>query len=105
MPRAPSKAEPLPAGFQVRQDDARAWMEALSSVPLFASLSTRQRRKVADTARIRRFTDGTPLVIGGHAASELFVILGGQVTVGVPAHAPLALGTGSFVGELAVLDG
>jgi len=105
MPSAPSKAKPLPPGFQVRQDDARAWTEALSSVPLFAGLSTRQRRKVAETARIRRFTDGTPLVVGGHAASELFVVLAGQVSVGVAGHAPLGLGAGSFVGELALLDG
>jgi voltage-gated potassium channel len=105
MATARSKVASLPAGFQVRQDDARAWTEALSAVPLFASLSQRQRRKIAETARIRRFTKGTPLVVGGHAASELFVILGGQVSIAVPGHAPLGLGAGSFVGELALLDG
>jgi len=105
MTRPRSTVEPLPSGFQVRQDDANAWTEALSAVPLFAGLSKRQRRKVAETARIRRFTDGTPLVVDGHAASELFVILGGQVTVSVAGHVPLGLGAGSFVGELALLDG
>jgi CRP-like cAMP-binding protein len=88
----------------MRHDDPRAWVEALSSVPLFAGLGHRQRRKVAETARIRRFTDGTPLVVGGHAASELFVILDGQVTVDIPGRAPLGMSAGNFVGELALLD-
>jgi voltage-gated potassium channel len=105
MAKANSTAEKLPPQFQVRHDDARAWTTALSSVPLLAALSQRQRRKVAETARIRRFTDATPLVVGGQAASELFVILEGQVTVAVPGRAPLAMGAGSFVGELALLDG
>jgi voltage-gated potassium channel len=95
----------LPAAFQARHDDARTWIEALASVPLLAALSQRQRRKVAEAARIRRFTDGTPLVIGGHAASELFVILDGHVTIAVPDRAPIEMGAGSFVGELALLDG
>jgi CRP-like cAMP-binding protein len=105
MTRANAKTESLPPQFQVRQDDARTWVEALSAVPLFAALSTRQRRKVADTARIRRFTDGTPLVVGGHAASELFVILEGQVAVDIPGRAPIKVIAGNFVGELALLDG
>lgn len=99
------KKRPLPPAFQVRHDDARAWTEALSSVPLLAALSQRQRRKVAEAARIRRFTNGTPLILSRQAASELFVILEGQVSVAVPGRAPLAMGAGSFVGELALLDG
>jgi len=95
----------LPPQFQVRQDDARAWTEALATVPLFAALSQRQRRKIAETARIRRFTAGTPLVVGGHAASELFVILDGQVDIAVAGRALFPMGPGSFVGELALLDG
>src|SRR3974390_2268373 len=105
MTRATARTDSLPPQFQVRHDDTRAWGEALASVPLFAALSHRQRRKVAEAARIRRFTDGTPLVVGGHAASELFVILDGQVTVDIPGHAPLGMSAGNFVGELALLDG
>ena len=86
-------------------DDARTWTGALAAVPLLASLSQRQRRKVAETARIRRFTRGTPLVVEGHAADALFVILEGDVTVAVDGRAAVALGPGSFVGELALLDG
>jgi len=102
---ARAEAQPLPRSFQVRHDDARAWTDALSTVPLLAALSPRHRRKVAETARIRRFTDGTPLVVNGQQASELFVILEGKVTVAIPGRAPLAMTAGSFVGELAVLDG
>jgi len=102
-PRDTSKT--LPTQFEVRHDDARTWIGALASVPLLAPLSQRQLRKVAEAARIRRFTEGTPLVVGGHAASELFVILDGQVTIAVPGSAPIEMGAGSFVGELALLDG
>ena|SRR5215471_11356836 len=105
MTKATSTAEKLPPQFQARHDDARRWSAALASVPLLATLSERQRRKVAETARIRRFSDATPLVVGGHAASELFVILEGTVAVVAPDRAPLAIGAGSFVGELALLDG
>jgi len=105
MPKTAREAKQLPASFDVRHDDARVWTQALSAVPLFTALSQRQRRKVAEAARIRRFTDGTPLVVGGHAASELFVILDGHVTIAVPGRAPFAMGAGSFVGELALLDG
>jgi CRP-like cAMP-binding protein len=97
--------EQLPPAFRVRHDDARAWADALSSVPLLAALSQRHRRKVAEAARIRRFTDGTPLIVNRQAASELFVILEGQVAVAIPGRAPIAMGAGSFVGELALLDG
>ena len=98
------KSKALPPQFQVRHDDARLWIEAIGSVPLLATLSPRQRRKVAEASRIRRFTDGTPLVVKGHAASELFVILEGEVAVAVPGR-PVTMGAGSFVGELALLDG
>jgi len=105
MARMTATAERVPPEFQVRHDDARTWTEALASVPLLSALSQRQRRKVAETARIRRFTDAVPLVVGGQAASELFVILEGKVTIAVPGRAPLGMGAGSFVGELALLDG
>jgi len=105
MTTSPEVTKQLPPQFQVRHDDARAWIDALAAVPLLASLSQRQRRKVAETARIRRFTDGTPLVVGGQAANELFVVLDGQVSVVVAGRPPLTMGAGSFVGELALLDG
>jgi CRP-like cAMP-binding protein len=98
-------AKELPPSFRVRHDDARTWTTALAAVPLLAGLSQRQRRKVAETARIRRFTEGTPLIVAGHAASELFVILEGSVGVEVEGRASTAIGPGSFVGELALLDG
>ena len=98
-------AKELPPAFRVRHDDARTWTTVLAAVPLLAGLSQRQRRKVAETARIRRFTEGTPLIVAGHAASELFVILDGSVGVDVEGRASTAIGPGSFVGELALLDG
>jgi CRP/FNR family transcriptional regulator, cyclic AMP receptor protein len=105
MTKNSGDATQLPASFRVRHDDARTWGAALAAVPLLAALSQRQRRKVAETARIRRFTEGTPLVVAGHAASELFIILDGRVVVDLSGRAALPMGPGSFVGELALLDG
>ncbi len=86
-------------------DDARTWVDVLAEVPLFAELSGRQRRKVASLARIRRFTDGAPLVRVGQAAAALYVVLDGKVSVRRPGSRALTLGIGSIVGELALLDG
>src|SRR5262245_10973464 len=104
MTRTNTANASIPSQFRERPDDARAWIAALGSVLLFGALSKRQQRKGAETARIRRFTDGTPLVLANEAASELFVILDGHVTVGLPDGKSVVVGAGSFVGELAILD-
>jgi len=103
-----SKSIPLAAlarehGY--RADDTRGWSNVLAEVPLFAALNTRQRRKVATAARIRRFADGAPLVRTGQPGDGLYVLLDGELSVQVPGRSALPLGVGSFIGELALLDG
>ena len=85
--------------------DAREWTNVLAEVPLFAGLSVRQRRKLAAVARIRRFADGAPFIRAGEPGEGLFVLLDGEVSVRAPGRAPLTLGIGSVIGELALLDG
>ena len=85
--------------------DARGWTNVLAEVPLFASLSARQRRKVSAVARIRRFSDGAPFIRAGEAADALFVLLDGEASVRQSGRRSLSLGVGSIIGELAILDG
>jgi len=103
MPATPLATLLLGKGF--RPDDARGWTNVLAEVPLFAGLGARQRRKVASLAQIRRFADGAPLVRAGDPGDALHVVLDGEVSVRRRGRPSLALGVGSIVGELALLDG
>jgi len=93
----------LTPGF--RAEDARGWTNVLAEVPLFAQLGSRQRRKVASLARIRRFPDGAAIMRHGQAGDALHVVLDGSVSVRPPKRPAQTLGVGAVVGELALLDG
>ena len=84
--------------------DAREWTNMLATVPLFAGLTRRHLSKVAATAQISRFHDGTAIVRTGDPGDALYVVLDGEVSVRRPGLPSLSLGNGSFFGELALLD-
>jgi CRP/FNR family transcriptional regulator, cyclic AMP receptor protein len=86
-------------------DDPKLWTNVLADVPLFASLNERHRRKVAGCASIRRFHEGAALMKEGQPGEALYVILDGEVSIRPPGRKALVRGVGSFVGELALLDG
>ncbi|HZD87078.1 MAG TPA: cyclic nucleotide-binding domain-containing protein [Gaiellaceae bacterium] len=104
MPSATPLATLL-LGKGFRPDDARGWENVLAEVPLFAELGSRQRRKVASLARIRRFADGAPIVRYGDPGDALHIVVDGAVSVLRPDRRPRTLGVGSVIGELALLDG
>jgi CRP/FNR family transcriptional regulator, cyclic AMP receptor protein len=104
MPPATPLAKLL-LGDDFRPDDARGWTNVLAEVPLFAGLGARQRRKVASLARIRHFAGGAQLVRAGDPGDALHVVLDGKVSVLQRGRPSRALGVGSVVGELALLDG
>jgi CRP-like cAMP-binding protein len=74
-------------------------------VPIFAGLNRRHLNKVARTGTIKRFHDGTPIVRAGEPGDALYVVLDGEVSVRRRGLPTLSLGTGSFFGEIALLDG
>ena len=84
--------------------DARGWANVLGVIPLFAELNRRHLNKVAAIGRIRRFHDGSAIVRAGERGDALFVILDGEVSVRRPGLSELSLGSGSFFGEMALLD-
>jgi voltage-gated potassium channel len=79
--------------------------ENLRAVPLFAGASPTQLAHVASVARPTSFRRGTIICAEGVHGVGLHVITAGSVRV-TSRHAPdLALGPGSYFGEMAVLDG
>jgi CRP/FNR family transcriptional regulator, cyclic AMP receptor protein len=84
--------------------DAREWANVLADVPLFANLNRRHLRKVAGQGRIRRIHEGASIVRAGEPGDMLYVVLDGEVSVRRRGLPPIALGMGSFFGELALLD-
>lgn len=101
-------SRPIPMQPQPRERhavDATLWTNVIAEVPLFAGLSRRHIRKVADTGRIARFHHATAIIRAGEPGDTFYVIIDGEVAIrrrGLPA---LSLGPGGFFGEMALLDG
>jgi CRP-like cAMP-binding protein len=74
----------------------------LESIPLFASLSDRERRQVAHWADEVDIGQGQRLVNQGAFAHEFFVILEGEAEVTREGQHLTDLGPGDFFGEIAL---
>ena len=74
-------------------------------MPLFAELSKRHVRRIANAARQKRFQPNTAIVRQGERGETFFVILDGTARVESARHRLRRLGTGDFFGELALFDG
>ena len=81
------------------------WVDVLHGIPLFAPLSKRHVKRIANLARPRRFAASSPIVRKGQRGETFFVILDGEATLSLPGGRSVTLGTGDFFGELALLDG
>jgi CRP/FNR family transcriptional regulator, cyclic AMP receptor protein len=81
------------------------WVEVLREIPLFAGLSKRQVRRIANAARAQRFAPGAPIVRKGQRGETFFVILDGDATVQLSRGRSRRVGAGDYFGELALLDG
>jgi CRP/FNR family cyclic AMP-dependent transcriptional regulator len=90
-----AKGEPLGA----------EWVDVLRDIPLFAPLSKRHVKRIANLARPRRFATGSAIVRKGQRGETFFVILDGEATLSLPKGRNEKLGAGDFFGELALLDG
>jgi CRP/FNR family transcriptional regulator, cyclic AMP receptor protein len=87
------------------KSSAKEWVAVLAEVPLFASLSSRHVRRIAGLARLKRFERGVPVVVAGRPGDAFYVILDGEVSVGVPGRRRNRLAAGEYFGEMALLDG
>ena len=81
-----------------------AYLEHLSQVPLFRSLSRRDLQRVARAADELRVEAGRVLTEQGQVGRECFVILDGTAAVRRNGRKVATLGPGDAAGELSLLD-
>jgi CRP-like cAMP-binding protein len=80
--------------------------DALAQVPLFAGLSPRHLRRLADLTEEQRFMEGARVVREGDIGDTFYVILQGEAKVVSAAGRTLnRLRPGDFFGEISLLDG
>jgi CRP/FNR family transcriptional regulator, cyclic AMP receptor protein len=85
---------------------AKGWANVLAGVPLFAGLSSRHLRSVAQLGTIQRFHSGTEFVRKGEPGNVAYVVLDGDCEiVRGRGKARLPIGEGSIVGEMSLIDG
>jgi CRP/FNR family cyclic AMP-dependent transcriptional regulator len=78
---------------------------ALSCVPLFASLSPKQLKAIEATMKEMRFSAGTTVTEQGSADARFHVILEGTARAIVNGRARTTMNAGDYFGEISVLDG
>jgi CRP-like cAMP-binding protein len=84
----------------------RAGADVLAAVPLFAGLSKRQLRALADRVRIVRYGEGYTIIPEGGRSDAMYVVLEGSVRVVRESGRTVGrLGPGELFGELSLLDG
>lgn len=76
----------------------------LKDLPLFSSLSRRQRHLVAQHADHVSVAEGTKLMEEGRLAYELFVIMEGVAQVSRGGEKVAEVGPGDAVGEIGVIE-
>jgi CRP-like cAMP-binding protein len=79
--------------------------ESLKQVPLFAELSNRDRKQLADAMHERTFPAGREVTTEGENGLGFFVVADGTATVSVDGTARRSLGPGDYFGEMAIIDG
>lgn len=85
-------------------------IEALRSVPLFASLDNETARALRDLLRVRDFPAGTTLFQSGDAGDAMYLIEDGRVRIHIRDDdgqdvTLTELARGDFFGEMAIVEG
>jgi CRP-like cAMP-binding protein len=80
-------------------------VESLRAVPLFADLSPKDLKRLADSMTERSFTAGDEVVAQGKGGVGFFVILDGAALVSQGGEARGRLTAGDYFGEMALIDG
>src|SRR5579885_3337765 len=80
-------------------------IDVLRQIPLFADLSRRHLDEIAKHADEIDATAGTVLMRQGEIGHELVIIVEGEARVDRDGRELARFGDGSFVGEMALLDG
>jgi len=99
--------KPAEAGFVEANNNII--FERLDKVPIFAPLSDRETRKLADACRVRIFAPGESIVRQGQKGNSMFVIHRGSVKIQITedgvSQTLQNLREGDIFGEMALLTG
>jgi CRP/FNR family transcriptional regulator, cyclic AMP receptor protein len=82
-----------------------AMQDSLREVPLFADLSSRDLRRLADSMQELSFAPGRQIVAEGKGGVGFFVILEGTARVSQGGEDRGTLTAGDYFGEMALIDG
>ncbi len=80
-------------------------LETLRAVPLFSLLSEHELRAVLRSAHAVAFQPGTKVIEQGERGNGFYVITEGTAKATLDGAELAALGSGSYFGEMAVIDG
>jgi CRP/FNR family transcriptional regulator, cyclic AMP receptor protein len=85
-----------------RRDDT---LELLQNVPLFAGCTKGELRRIASITDEIEVSEGKVLTRQGEAGRECFVIVDGTATATMRGRSSSRMRSGSFFGEISLLDG
>ena len=80
-------------------------LETLERTPLFQALPRRHRKRVADLAELRRYSDGAAIVRAGEPGDSLHIVLEGEPQVVTRDGREHRFAPGDHFGELSLIDG
>jgi CRP-like cAMP-binding protein len=84
---------------------ARATVDMLKRVPLFAGLEKRELEEIAGSMRERRVAAGGNVVEQGAGGAGFFIVDEGEADVFVDGEHRNTIGPGDYFGEIALLTG
>lgn len=87
------------------ESTTRDFDEQLAEIPILASLSRRQRRKLIDASKVVLHQAGREVATEGEGALALHVLLSGRAVVSLRGSQLRELGPGDYFGEISMIDG
>ena len=80
-------------------------LETIAACPLFASLSDKDRLRLAQELRERRFASGETITSQDSGGIAFFLLAEGTVSVTVDDEVKASMGSGDYFGEIGLLTG
>jgi CRP-like cAMP-binding protein len=96
---------PAPRGARITREERTRREAALARAPMFANLSKKQLRSLAEVTAVTAYDRGAEVIREGSAGSTLYVLLDGQAKAVRGGRTVARFSPGDFFGEISVLDG